>query len=263
MKKRNIKYILVILLVAIFCITLLYKYFHSTKEKVSHLTVITYNIASGHKLNGDNNQNELINYFKKDNYEIIGLNEVDRITKRSNKVDQIKVLSNSLKYNYAFSKSIEYQGGQYGNGILSKYKIISSKNIPLSNEGLSEKRSILQTIINVNGIRVNIFVTHLEWKDKNIRQKQILQVKNIIESVNGPIILMGDFNTQSTDEVKVFLQKLNVIYGEERPITVPEKNTLLDYIFFSKDIKLLKWDIDKNEISDHYPVKATFEIKHK
>ncbi len=48
--------------------------------------------------------------------DVVCLQEVDYMTTRSNKVDQLKTLADKTGMNYYFSKSIAYQGGEYGNG---------------------------------------------------------------------------------------------------------------------------------------------------
>ncbi len=49
--------------------------------------------------------------------DVVCLQEVDYMTTRSNKVDQLKTLADKTGMNYYFSKSIAYQGGEYGNGL--------------------------------------------------------------------------------------------------------------------------------------------------
>jgi endonuclease/exonuclease/phosphatase family metal-dependent hydrolase len=224
-------------------------------------TVMTYNIASGHKLDGGRNESLINNYFKFKSPDIIGLNEVDINTERSNNTNQLTVLSNNLNYSRAFSKSIDFQGGHYGNGLLTKYDILSQEQKLLYNEQGSEQRSLLHTIINIQGINTNVLVTHLEYNNKDVRAKQLEYIKNYIQHLSGPIILMGDFNLESPSELDILTDKLNVIYGSSSPVTFPSDNITLDYILYSEELKLVSYNVDEKNYSDHYPVLATFLFK--
>lgn len=232
----------------------------SAKENTSRNTsfsVVTYNISGGSLLNKNTNKNQLINYLSQSRVNIIGLNEVDRETTRSKGIDQVSMISTALDYKFAFSKSLDYQSGQCGNAILSN-NIEKYKAILLYNETGCEQRSLIQSVINIQGKKINVLVTHLEYRDKKVRAKQIQEISGLIHNISGPIILMGDFNVESAHELQVFTDKLRSIYGADQPITYPDTNATLDFIFFSKELILDKWNIRKLDTSDHYPVEAEF-----
>ena len=88
-----------------------------------NLRVLTFNIrhcaGSDDVINYDRTA-AIINGMEPD---IVCLQEVDYMTTRSNKVDQLKTLADKTGMNHYFSKSITYQGGEYGNGLLFKGKI--------------------------------------------------------------------------------------------------------------------------------------------
>lgn len=224
-------------------------------------TVMTYNIASGHKPDGGRNESLINDYFKLKNPDIIGLNEVDINTERSNNTNLLSVISDKLDYNSVFSKSIDFQGGHYGNGLLTKYNILSQEQKLLYNEQGSEQRSLLHTVINIQDFNTNVLLTHLEYNNKDVRTKQLEYIKDYIQHLSGPIILMGDFNLESPSELDVLTNKLNVIYGLSSPVTFPSDNITLDYILYSKELELVSYNVDEKNYSDHYPVLATFSFK--
>jgi endonuclease/exonuclease/phosphatase family metal-dependent hydrolase len=101
--------------------------------------------------------------------DIIGLNEVDNyFSKRSGFIDQVQFLAKELSFYHAFSPSLiikskqnANESHQYGNGILSRFPLITSKHhlfnfLPRIIEG----RSLLDATIEVNHRLVNFYVTH-------------------------------------------------------------------------------------------------------
>lgn len=248
-----------IIIALILAIRLIIAYYQRINR--STFTVMTYNIASGHKPDGERNESLINSYFKAKKPGIIGLNEVDINTNRSNNTNQLSVVSNNLNYNMAFSKSLDFQGGYYGNGLLTKYDILQQKQILLYNEQNSEQRSLLHTVINVQGVNVNALVTHLEYNSKDVRTKQLAYIKDYIKKLSGPIIIMGDFNLESSLELEMMTNEFNIIYGSSIPVTFPSENSTLDYILYSKNLDLKSYVVDKKNYSDHYPVSATFSFK--
>lgn len=55
--------------------------------------------------------------------DIVGLQEVDREAERSGKVDEARVLGESLGVHHAFGRFMDFQGGAYGMGVLSRFPI--------------------------------------------------------------------------------------------------------------------------------------------
>ena len=103
--------------------------------------------------------------------EIAGFQEVDNKTTRASKKEQIKEIANKTGYQYyKFFKAIDFQGGGYGLGIVSKYPIESTKLIKLSS-GSAEQRILAHAVINVNGEKINFFVTFFKISTANVRQK--------------------------------------------------------------------------------------------
>ena len=96
-----------------------------------NLRVLTFNIrhcaGNDDVINYDRTA-AVINGMEPD---VVCLQEVDYMTTRSNKVDQLKTLADKTGMNHYFSKSIAYQGGEYGNGLLFKGTPISTKTYPL------------------------------------------------------------------------------------------------------------------------------------
>lgn len=63
--------------------------------------------------------------------DIVLLQEVDRNTVRSGNVDQVAELTRLTGMHAQFGKSLDYQGGEYGIAILSRWPIIAREVVDL------------------------------------------------------------------------------------------------------------------------------------
>jgi endonuclease/exonuclease/phosphatase family metal-dependent hydrolase len=63
-------------------------------------------------------------------------------------------------------------------------------------------RTLGETVIDMDGTPVTVFVAHLALRD-TLRHTQISEIADIVQRVEGPVILGGDFNerTQTAFEV--------------------------------------------------------------
>ena len=238
--------------------------------------VATYNIAAG----ANNFKVDLkltANAIKKINPDIIALQEVDRNTERSGKIDQIKILSELTGYNYVYGKTIDFQGGEYGVAVLSKYPIVSHEIIRLPyTDTLTKKeeepRIALVTKVDVPGFEVPVtFInTHLDWhKDPNIRLQQVRAINEATADIRGIKILAGDFNDTLNSAVGKEMESYwtTVFDGKTDHRTWPAINpeVAIDLIFLSnaqvwKVEKVYvpntgtEKDADWKTVSDHIPV---------
>lgn len=207
------------------------------------------------------------------NADIIGLQEVDRFYgDRSNFQDQAKELAKLLGYHYIYGANLnldpavgQENNRQYGTAILSKYPIIDSENIFLSSFG-NEQRGILRTTINVKGVHLNFYNTHLGLS----AAERIAQVEEIIDlksSFEGPSVLVGDLNAEpDSEEFYTLLNAGNftdTFAGIDNANTFPvvNPNKRIDYILTSPDIKSANQKVINSEASDHLPLVTEITIQ--
>ena len=222
--------------------------------------------------------------------DVITLNEVDRLTARSGKVDQVKEIAEALNYNYVFGKTIDFDGGEYGIAILSKFPIGASEivRLPSGDPKVDEARIVLLAEVQVPGFDNPIVFmnTHLDYKeDHSIQRPQIqcindLAVANIsthkITDFTTKIkILAGDFNdTYNSENVAELSRYWNLVTSDDPNDmrTWPAANPMadLDHIFTSrgqiwevKSVEVLGGTdrgIDWNGTSDHNPIVTTLQL---
>ena len=84
----------------------------------------------------------------------------------------LKILAEKAGYEYYyFCKAIDYQGGEYGTAIMSKYPIKSFEVIPLYGEDGIERRAMGHAVIDVNGTEIDYINTHLSYEKTRTNQK--------------------------------------------------------------------------------------------
>ncbi|MDP4174964.1 MAG: endonuclease/exonuclease/phosphatase family protein [Bacteroidota bacterium] len=233
---------------------------------------MTYNIHHGQGMDGKIDIKRISDICKDANADLIALQEVDRGVERTGKIDIMNLLKEYTDLSIAFGKNIDFQGGDYGNGILSKYKIDSVKNIHYKMIRPGEQRGMLQSVVNINGENVVFIDTHTG--DKSNDEEKQMNVDEIISAIKDypdmPVILCGDFNSTPDTKMHKALKEyfvdiwemLNGSNGYSFPSVNPDRR--IDYIYISKNIlnriKPLSIKLIRSEASDHLPVVAEFEL---
>lgn len=245
------------------------------------LKVMTYNIAAGRTYydyaetnESPVNLEEAARVIKSEGADICGLNEVDDKTERSGKVDQVAFLENYLGFKGAFGKSIDHQGGGYGNGFVSRFNILEKEviNIPdtfWEEYGRNlEHRTILKLKLDVAG-GLTILQSHFGLTVPE-HEKATAKVCEIIDSVDTPLILMGDFNMFPDapfhkEFEKRLVNTMGLLNGGEFTTFctyAPDSAAAchIDYIYLSRDIRPLSLKVPQVKTSDHFPLVLECEI---
>lgn len=229
---------------------------------MTNLKVATYNIK--HASIDGRYTLEIGKLIKDNEIDIIGIQEIDVNCKRSANKNIISEIANSSGYKYyKFFKTIDYQGGDYGIGILSKYEIIESVLYPLSYG--SEKRVIGHAKIKYNDLIINFFVTHFDLGTyEDVRKNEFKETKELLNKYDN-FILAGDFNVHDwTDprnsffEYQEYFSEYNLVNNKENTFyTFSGKEIIggnilpLDNIVLSKNYKTINTKVVDTEYSDH------------
>ena len=124
-------------------------------------------------------------------------------------------------------------------------------------------RNIQYIKTNINGKAITILNFHGLWngKGKTDTEDRVQQSKNIIEfmrKISGECILIGDFNLlPETESLRMFetfgLRNLIREYGitSTRTSFYKKPERYADYAFVTKGIKVKKFEVLPDEVSDH------------
>ena len=200
--------------------------------------------------------------------DLVALQEVDKNTIRTGKVNQDIELSRLTKMNSVFGSNITFQGGQYGNAILSKFPIIKNKNFLLPNVDSGEQRGLLQSQIQIsNKENVLFFSTHLDHRRSDTERLASAKAINQIISLDNksPAILAGDFNDVPDSPTLKELGKVWLRTNKKILRTIPasKPSRQIDYIFVQpkERWKIIESQIlDEDIASDHRAIFSIIEL---
>jgi endonuclease/exonuclease/phosphatase family metal-dependent hydrolase len=231
---------------------------------------MTYNIQHGLGVDGKVDIARIGDLIKKVNPDIVGLQEVDRFVKRSGRIDQTTELSRLTEMRVVFAATIkDYQGGDYGIAVLSKYPIIEWHTHSLPSLPEREDRLILQTTVELeNGQKVAFINTHWGYVDDlEIRKKQA-ELINALMQRHGQktMILVGDLNVEPDSEAHKMLSRYwsdSVSNRDVKTYPSPQPIVQIDHIFYRPvdRVKIINYEIiDDRVASDHRPIVVTMEV---
>lgn len=225
------------------------------------LRVMTYNIRNGIGMDMKANYDRTANAIIKWKPDVVAIQEVDSVTKRSNKLFIAEELGNRTGMQYTYASAINFDGGKYGIALLSKEAPLQTYKIPLP--GREEARVLL-----VVEFEKYVFLTlHLSLTPED----QVLSFKAInaeLEKTDKPIFIAGDFNAFPNDEAIKLLKKNFTIVSPLNVKTYPADKPTdpIDYIAISKSAAnhcrvLDSFVPNESETSDHRPIVTDIEIK--
>lgn len=237
--------------------------------------VLVFNIHAGKDAAGAANLDRVAALVKSTGADIVLLQEVDRGTNRSGRVDQVLALQQATEFDGAFGPSLlSYDGGEYGIATLSRWGIGLRQTIGLSVSpvqaragGSAEPRVALLTLTSSRIGTMRAVNTHLDPADAQARAQEIGHLVGLYreQAPNGSAIVVGgDFNATPDDAV---LQPLKAAglrdawtecgsgEGLTYPADKPEKR--IDYVFVGGELKCSSATVIDTQISDHRPVLVT------
>lgn len=129
------------------------------------ITVAAYNIAAARV----SDLNAIATAIKSLNVDIIALSEVDNNTRRSGNVDQLEKLKKLTGMYGAFGKAIDFEGGEYGIAVLSRYPITRQATLLLPSPKV-EQSVILATEIHKPVLTVPWFLLQIIWTGTKIQR---------------------------------------------------------------------------------------------
>lgn len=239
---------------------------------IMNLKVMTYNIAGGRNfgiLPAKFNPEPAIEVIRSEMPDVCGLNEVDYKLPRSKEVKLAEYIGDALGYESYFARAVTWAPGDYGNGLVSKYHIISAETIAIpdpknrTEKEYYEPRCVLHAKIAFPECDTDVFVTHFGLA-RTEKMKALSVLLSLLADINGPVILMGDFNLRPNDPfidtLRIALEDTaNICKGEivtfpsRHDISADYKDQKIDYIFTSRNFTATSIKVPEFTASDHRP----------
>ena len=236
------------------------------------IRVLVYNIHAGKDAAGNDNLDGVADLVRTTGADIVLLQEVDRGTRRSGRIDQPGVLAERTGYHVAFGSALDYDEGKYGVAILSRWPIVADTlvHLPVTPPqaragGSHEPRGALRVIVAAPGGRLAVINTHLDpsGDDRWRRQEadSIVSLARQLQRSETTVIVGGDFNSTPESAVQRALRAgglrdawLECAAGDgfTYPDAVPVKR--IDYLFITGSSRCTSARVVESRVSDHRPL---------
>ncbi|MDR3061552.1 MAG: endonuclease/exonuclease/phosphatase family protein [Dysgonamonadaceae bacterium] len=206
----------------------------------------------------------IINKVKPD---VVFLQEVDRNTTRSGKVDQLAELSKKTNMPFTFfGKGQDYQGGECGCAFLSRVSLSDPQlTIYPRAESQTSDRIMIQATLKSGDKPVTVACTHLGLYQEE-RDVEVPVINSKLSTSLYPVIFGGDLN--AIPENSTITTLLGYGFAKSNAITtftIPsdKPNRQLDYIMYkpANKLKVISHTVLPDKASDHLAVVAVFEIQ--
>ena len=257
---------------ALLCLFILFVGYVSSsaqeQKKPVTLKIMTYNILHGATVKGDFNLDTIAAVILQADPDLVALQEVDFRTGRVNQMDLALEMAKRTGLTPFFGKAMDYDGGAYGEAILSRFPAESMEVHHLEYSEGHEPRAALRVEIELdNDARFYFIGTHLDHtKDPADRIAQARDLNRILSKLKKPAILAGDLNAiPGSRPIEILLEKWHMSADSEAKPTFPSEapERKLDYIMYHPESSwkvISKEVIEEKVASDHRPYVVTLQF---
>jgi len=233
------------------------------------IRVMTFNILHGATTKGDYDLDLLADVILKADPDLVALQEVDFKTNRARKYDLVLELARRTKMVPLFGRAMYYDGGEYGEGILSKKTIIKSRSVSLPYlEGFEPRSALEITVVIGENDTISFIGTHLDHvNEETNRLMQAEKIISVFLTNKYPTILAGDLNdVPGSNTINLLEQVWKLTSGNNPLPTYPSNSpqSKIDYIMVTPSDR---WNILETKViqdsiaSDHCAYLSVLELK--
>jgi len=266
---------------AIVCVVTACAGSHSASSPIAAATfkVLVYNVHAGKDAGGKDNLQRVADVVREVNADVVLFQEVDKGTRRSGGVDQPAEYARRTGYHVAFGRSLDYDGGEYGIAVLSRWPIRrdSSVHLPVDppqerSGGSHEPRIAMAVVVAAPFGELTILNTHIDasaddrWRLQEIRTIQQV-ARSAVRGGDTRVLFGGDFNSTPESAVQVQLrangfhdswQTCGTGDGFSYPADTARKR--IDYLFAIAGVECTAAIVVNSQASDHRPVLFTVRL---
>lgn len=252
MKLRNLMFFVVIVAATVFI-----SYVNS---KDSEVRLMSYNVRNAIGVDGVMDYQRIASVIMHADPDVVALQELDSMTRRSRGRDLLASLAGATGMRATFAKAIDYDGGSYGIGVLSKQTPLSVRTVALP--GSEEARRLL-----IVEFKDYVFAcTHLSLTEAD-RMRSVELIGSAASGWEKPFFIAGDWNMEPDDAALQAMQQDFELVSNTGLYTYPADlpTACLDYIGVmrgtARNLEVVSADvIDVPDASDHRPVLVTVDF---
>lgn len=244
----------------------------STAGPPPAIRVLVYNIHAGKDAAGRENLAAVAELVSTTGADLVLLQEVDRGTERSGRVDQLAELERRTGFHGAFGRTLDYQGGGYGIAVLSRWPIASDTLHPLRVEpaqeragGSYEPRGAQRVRVDGPGRALGVVNTHLDASPDDVYRRQevdgVLVTAQRLRSEAAWTVVGGDFNAEPGTATIERMRSAGwkdawetCGEGDGHTFSAESPVKRIDYLFLAPGLTCASADVVETHTSDHLPL---------
>ncbi|WP_044129644.1 endonuclease/exonuclease/phosphatase family protein [Rudanella lutea] len=230
------------------------------------LTLMSYNIRHGLNTQNKSNLVRVGQLIREQRADIVGIQEIDSATTRSQGRNQVQILARATGLNAVFGRAVAEAQGGHGLAILSRHPIIASQTLPLPSPEPGASRVLLCAYVELPGGKTVRFCTaKLDPHSIQNRLAQAAAITALLKDSIQPVVWVGDLHGHTDDPVIRQMARYWRYAGVNNDgVTFPDLVSRFDYIMTRPNGEFGQTAyriVEENVTSDHYPVLATFRLR--
>lgn len=229
--------------------------------------MLSYNIHHGQGEDGRFDLERLAGVIRASGADLVALQEVDAGTGRAGGVDQAAELGRLTGMHAVFGEAMPFDGGSYGEAVLSAWPVIAEDVIALPASPGHEPRAAVFVTVSTpwGGPPITLAGTHLDHtEDEADRLAQAALLVGALSHAGRDVVLVGDMNAEpGSAPIQTFLDAGWRASDPTEAPTYPSANPTkkIDWVLLApgatghvSSVEVL----DEPLASDHAPVLATW-----
>ena len=234
----------------------------AASAQAGELRILSWNLHHGV---GEDNKLDLERIAKvisEQKPDLVALQEVDRKCGRTKGVDQAAELARLTGMQMAFGKAMDFDGGAYGQAILSRFPIGDTQVHQLPGDG--EPRIAFEAEVKIEGKPLRMVTVHLDHQQDARRLKQAEALAKSLENHHEMMVMAGDFNDgPESAALKAFSGQWKAAPKKEPKLTCPAEkpSAEIDHILLrGLEPKEPATVLPEAVASDHRPVMVVVKL---
>ena len=237
-----------------FCLLLVALLAVSSVFSQEYLKLMSYTVRNAKGLDGVCNYQRIADVIRNASPDVVAVQELDSMTQRSGNKYVLGEIAERAQMYATYQPAIDYNGGKYGLGILSRQKPLKVQGLSLP--GREEQRALL-----VAEFDNYVFAcTHLSLTEED-RLASLELIKQQASQSKKPFYLAGDMNdTPESPFIKALQQDFTLLNDVKKPTFPADKPEItIDYVAVWKP-SAPKYAVASKEVlvepvaSDHAPL---------
>lgn len=241
----------------------------ATPDSPVELTVLSYNIHHGEGTDGVFDLERLAQVILDSDADLVALQEVDVNTGRAGGIDQASELARLTGMQAYFGEAIAFDGGSYGDAVLSRLPVRTHQNWKLPAAPNHEERVAVCVVVELpNGQPVRFIGTHLDHTSDP--SDRIAQAKSLLQQAFPPnkkvpaTLLLGDMNAQpGSQPMNIFLDVFaSAAPGGLASFPSDAPSKAIDWVLYTPRERWQVLEVgvlDEPIASDHAPLRAVLQ----